>query len=287
MPPRPKISPYKIKYFSVLALATLAGAIWYAAITEMRGVLRVTFLSVGQGDAILVESPVGNQILIDGGPKNAVLGELGRAMPFYDRSIDAVLLSHPNLDHLSGFIEVLRRYDVDYDLESGRAHTISEYAEFEKIIIERGVRRKFVRRGTEVDLGGGAILQILAPEERDMAAKNLNDTMVVARLIYGDTAFLFTGDMERGLEMRLAQNGDDLSAQILKVGHHGSKTSSSEALLAAVRPEYAVIEVGKNSYGHPNAGVLARLASFGARVLRTDTDGTIIFESDGQQITKK
>lgn len=277
----------KIKYTSLLALFAIAGLIWYVVIIESRGTLRVAFLDVGQGDAILIESPTGNQLLIDGGPGNAVLPELGRVLPFYDRSLDGVLLSHPNLDHLSGFLEVLKRYDVGYDLESGRAHTIPEYAEFERLVAEHGVRRELVRRGTTIDLGGGAILEILSPEERDLFTKDLNDTMVVARLTYGDTAFLFTGDMERGLEARLVASGDDLTAQVLKVGHHGSKTSSSEALLAAIDPEYAVIEVGKNSYGHPNGDVLARLASFGAQVLRTDTDGTVIFESDGQQITQK
>lgn len=277
----------KIKYISLLVLAAIAGLVWYAVVTESRGTLRVAFLNVGQGDAAFIESPVGNQLLLDGGPGNVVLGELGKVLPFYDRSLDAVLLSHPNLDHLSGFIDVLRRYDVAYDLESGRAHTIPEYAEFERLVAERGVRRELLRRGTTVDLGGGAILEILSPEERDMAAKNLNDTMVVARLTYGDMAFLFTGDMERGLESRLVANGGDLSAQVLKVGHHGSKTSSSEIFLKKIRSQFAVIEVGKNNYGHPNGDVITRLASFGAQVLRTDLDGTIIFESDGQNIVRK
>lgn len=277
----------RLKYLALAILLVLAATIWYAVIVESRATLRVAFLNVGQGDAIFIESPTHNQILLDGGPGTAVLGELGKVMSFYDRSLDAVMMSHPNLDHFAGFIEVLRRYRVGYDLESGRTHTITEYAEFEKLVAAQGVQKALLRRGTTIDLGGGAILEILLPEERDMAAKNLNDTMVVARLTYGGTAFLFTGDMERGLETRLAISGDDLSAQVLKVGHHGSKTSSSEIFLEKVHPQYAVIEVGKNNYGHPTAEVLARLANFGAQVLRTDTDGTIIFESDGRHISKK
>lgn len=277
----------KIKYALLFALAAITISIWYAVVVESRHTLRVAFLNVGQGDAALIESPNGNQLLLDGGPGTATLGELGRVMPFYDRSLDALLISHPNLDHFAGFIEVLKRYDVGYDLESGRAHTIPEYAEFEKSVTAHGVRKVLIRRGTTIDLGGGAVLEILSPEERDMAAKNLNDTMVVARLTYGGTAFLFAGDMERGLESRLVLNGDDLAAQVLKVGHHGSKTSSSEIFLIKVHPQFAVVEVGKNNYGHPNGDVLARLASYGAQVLRTDTDGTIIFESDGQNIVRK
>jgi competence protein ComEC len=274
-----------IKYLAPLVLLMITGVIWYAVYTESRGTLRVAFLNVGQGDAIFIESPTHNQILLDGGPGTAVLGELGRVMPFYDRSLDAVMMSHPNLDHFAGFIEVLRRYSVGYDLESGRSHTIPEYTAFTTAVAERGVKKIFLRRGTTIDLGGGAVLIILSPEERDMGAKNLNDTMVVARLVYGKTAFLLTGDMEKGLEARLVKNGDALSAQVLKVGHHGSKTSSSEIFLQAVRPEYSVIEVGKNSYGHPTQEILTRLATAHSAIFRTDTDGTIIFESDGENVS--
>ena len=233
------------------ALALVAFVVWSAVFCFEQQTLTLAVLDVGQGDAIFIEAPNGNQILIDGGPDKKVLQELARVMPFYDRSIDVVLLTHPQMDHLAGLIDVLARFRVDYAVESGASHTIAEYAAWERAIDKEG---------------------------------DPNETMVVVRLVYGKTSVLLTGDLTKKGEARMLRSGDEIASDLLKVAHHGSKYSSTAEFLRAVSPTIAAISVGaKNRYGHPTKETLARLASAGTKVLRTDTDGTVIFESDGMR----
>ena len=265
------------------ALALVAFVVWSAVFCFEQQTLTLAVLDVGQGDAIFIEAPNGNQILIDGGPDKKVLQELARVMPFYDRSIDVVLLTHPQMDHLAGLIDVLARFRVDYAVESGASHTIAEYAAWERAIDKEGAERVIARRGRRVWLARDIYFDVLSPEFIDMKG-DPNETMVVVRLVYGKTSVLLTGDLTKKGEARMLRSGDEIASDLLKVAHHGSKYSSTAEFLRAVSPTIAAISVGaKNRYGHPTKETLARLASAGTKVLRTDTDGTVIFESDGMR----
>lgn len=250
---------------------------------ERNGILTVAFLDVGQGDAIFVAAPSGNQLLIDGGPGKAVLRELSKVMPFYDRSIDVVIATHADQDHVGGLPDVLKKYKVNIFMEPGVPGPSSSYEELEKIVNNGGgIKKISARRGMVVDLGDGAILQILFPD-RDPSGMDTNVASVVARLVYGENEFLLTGDSPTSIENYLVQ-GESLYLQsdVLKVGHHGSKTSTSQGFVSAVSPQYAVISVGKdNKYGHPNQETLDTLSNFGSQILRTDQSGRIVFKSDG------
>jgi competence protein ComEC len=267
----------------------LLGAIFsiYVLCRENRnGILTVAFLDVGQGDAIFIEAPNGNQMLIDGGPSKAVLRELGKVMPFYDRSIDVVLASHADQDHVGGLPDVLQNYKTDLFLESGVAGESSSYKELEKLVSDNnsGIKKILAKRGISIDLGDGVILQILSPVSVFDGIET-NNASIVARLVYGENEFLFTGDSPTAIENYLVSLGD-LSSDVLKVAHHGSKNSDSASFVSAVSPEYAVISVGKdNRYGHPNNEVLDTLNNFGAKILRTDEHGRIIFKSDSVDIS--
>lgn len=294
----------KLAILIVLLLALIFTA--YVAFREdRRGVMTVVFLDVGQGDAIFIDSPSGRQVLVDGGPGRSVLRELSKVMPFYDRSIDVVVASHPDADHISGLNDVLSRYKVDIFLEPG---VESETALFEELNskIERleastqsqgadrsvGLKRFEARRGMTIDLGSGAEFQILFPD-RDPSGMESNTASIVARLVYGESEFLLTGDSPKSIEeylIFLSSQGlnPGLKSDVLKAGHHGSKTSSSEAFVSAVSPQYAVISAGKdNRYGHPHEEVIKILQNSGVQILRTDKSGRITFKTDGKNLKLK
>lgn len=261
--------------------------IWNAIFAEERGgLLTVAFLDVGQGDAIFIEAPNGNQMLIDGGPGRAVFAPLGEMMPFYDHSIDVVIATHPDADHIGGIPEVLRRYDVNFFLDPGVPSDTGTYAALLSALEESAAEYIITRRGMRLALGGGAVLEILFPD-RDMAGADTNDASIVAKLVYGDTSFLLTGDSPQKIEKYLVSiDGKNLDVDVLKAGHHGSKTSTSEGLLGFSSPATAIISAGAgNRYGHPHEEVLARLREFGVKILRTDEEGTIVMKSDGETIT--
>ena len=275
--------------FTLLLSAIFAG---YILFVESRDDLTVSFLNVGQGDAIFIEAPSGNQILIDGGPSKSVLRELSKVMPFYDRSIDVVIATHADQDHVGGLPDVLKEYKVGIFMEPGVSGPSSSYEELEKIVdneeAKGSIKKILARRGMDVDLGGGAILQIIFPD-RDPAGMETNMSSIVARLVYGENEFLLTGDSPIAIEnylVSLESQGSTLTSDVLKAGHHGSKTSTGAEFVSAVSPEYAVISVGKdNKYGHPNKEVLDILSNFGAKILRTDEMGGVVFKSDGVEIT--
>ncbi|MDO8600152.1 MAG: MBL fold metallo-hydrolase [bacterium] len=275
-----------LRWYFLGVLAFVSVFIWYAVFyaEAHRRLLSVHFFDIGQGDAIFVEAPNGNQILVDGGPDNTVLAKLGETMPFWDRSIDVLVLSHPHADHLDGLVEVVKRYDVGVVIESGANHTIPEYAEWHALLREKNIPVVIPKVGERIDAGGGVALDVLSPLENfeGVSPKNIHDANVVGRLMYASTSVLLMGDAEEKLEYRLLYSGVFIDSDVLKVGHHGSKTSTSEEFLRAVSPEIAVIQVGrKNRYGHPYQGVLDRLAAFGVRIFRNDLDGDILLQSDG------
>jgi competence protein ComEC len=267
----------------LVILAALAGAVWYVVLSMPPEVLTIYFFDVGQGDSALVISPDGTQILIDGGPDDTVLRRLGEVMPFYDRSLDAIILTHPHADHVNGLVKVLERYEVGMVVESGASYASSAYEEWERRIKDKHIPHVIAVSGQRLIAGGDLRLDMIAPLESfdGVSRKNVHDAMVVAKLVYGETSVLFTGDMEDDLERKLVYFGAPLDADILKVGHHGSKTSSAEGFLRAVSPEAAVISSGeKNRYGHPHEDVLIRLKQFGVFLHRTDEEGTVVLTAD-------
>jgi len=210
-------------------------------------------------------------------------------MPFWDRSLDAVVLTHPHSDHVTGLIDVVKRYQVGMVIESEANYSTPEYAEWHRVLKEEHIPVTIAHAGMRVLLSPKTELDILAPLRSfvGVSLKNVHDAMVVSRLTYGSTTVLLTGDMERPLENQLIASGEDLHADILKAGHHGSKTSTSDELLRAVAPRIAVISVGKkNPYGHPHQEVLDRLRAFGIQTFRTDLDGDVKFISDGVRFEK-
>lgn len=268
-----------LKICAISALAVLVIFVWYAVfVYEARADPRMTFFDVGQGDAIFIEMPNGNQVLIDGGPGDRVLAKLGRAMPFWDRSIDVVVLTHPHLDHMEGLIEVLERYRVEMVVTSGAQYSTPEFEEWQKIIREKNIPFHIARAGERFNLGRGGVLDIFLPLEdfSGLAPKEIHDAMVAAKFSFGKNSALLMGDAEREFEYKLVFFGFPVDSDILKVGHHGSRTSSAEEFVRAVSPDVSVIEVGKkNRYGHPHEETIGALTRFGGRILRTDESGDI------------
>ncbi|HDQ22846.1 MAG TPA: MBL fold metallo-hydrolase [Candidatus Uhrbacteria bacterium] len=246
--------------------------------------LEVVFLDVGQGDAILIKTPYEQNILIDGGPDNSVLSQLGRNLAFFDKELDLVILTHPHADHVTGLVEILRRYKVKKVLLTGVLHTAPDYQAFLKEIASQEIETEIANSWREIDLGPDLVLEILYPwsDLSQQKVENLNNSSIVAKLVYKNNSFLFTGDAEIEVEKELIAAGLDLSAQVLKVGHHGSKSSSSLYFLAKVKPQYAVICAGQNNkFDHPHLRTLDNLEKLGIKILRTDQLGTIKFIGDG------
>ncbi|MDP3958430.1 MAG: ComEC/Rec2 family competence protein [bacterium] len=273
----------------IYVLVLLAVALFFVA-RELLGaserLLTVAFLDVGQGDAIFIEAPNGNQLLIDGGAGRSVLRELGGLFSFGDRSIDAVLATHPDKDHIGGLPDVLRRFEVGYFIEPGVPADTGAYKALLEAVSENKITRVLARRGMEVDLGDGVVLQVLYPDHDFGRTKDTNSASIVAKLTYGATEFMLTGDAPLAVEARLVSlDGAGLAADVLKAGHHGSRTSSGAAFVGAVGPAVAVISAGKdNSYGHPHQEVLSLLGRLRIPVVGTYEKGTIVFESDGSSV---
>ena len=280
------MSQRKILWGCVVVLACIAMFVWFVALAQKpQGTLTFAVLDVGQGDSLYIGGPTGVQVVIDGGPDDALLAELPKVMPPFDRSIDAVLQTHPDADHIAGFVELLKRYEVGAFIESGIFKYDGLWSSVEGEVTGQKIPRHIARRGMVIDLGGGAELQILYPDwdPTHMSPKVDNNGGIVARLVYGDTSVLLMADVDSVVEEHLlALDGRALRSTILKVGHHGSKYSSDSRFLAAVAPALAVISAGEsNRYGHPTLEVLERLAESDAAVFRTDEEGTLIFRSDG------
>ena len=263
------------------AVVALAGAWW---VQRPDGKLHVAFLDVGQGDATLIQSPDGRQVLIDGGRYSSlVLDRLGEQLPFWDHTLDLVIATHPDDDHAAGLVGVVERYAVAGLLTNGAAADDAGYAALLAAAEATGASVLVAQPGQSIDLGDGARLDILSAGGDASLADN--DASVVARLTYGELSVLLTGDAGEAAETALLAGGQLTPAVVLKAGHHGANTSSGEAFLAAVRPQVVVISVGAgNSYGHPAPAMLGRLAAIGATVLRTDEVGTIEVSSDGQRM---
>ena len=280
------------KWFSgwrvVGILALAAVVVWLALRGLPDGRLHVYFLDVGQGDAILVQAPDGRQILVDGGPSpTALLNELGDVLPFWDRSLDLVVLTHPDGDHITGLIPLLDRYRVGQVLDVAQSDAAPEAAPWLERLVALGVPRSLAQRGMRVPVGD---LQVTVlhpgPAQLTGTASDDNNNAIVLRLDYGEISLLLTGDAEHEAETDMIAADLPLRADVLKIGHHGSNGASSPEFIAAVSPRLAVIPVGaENKFGHPHPAVLERLR--GVEVLRTDQNGRIEIVSDGERMWTK
>ncbi|MFQ5614605.1 MAG: ComEC/Rec2 family competence protein [Anaerolineae bacterium] len=278
--------PTKPALFSLIIIVLLT---WAAALTLPDGRLHVVFLDVGQGDAIFITTPNGRQILIDGGPgPGQLLAGLGRHMPFWDRSIDVLVSTHPEADHLTGLLEIVGRYRVGTVLVSDVALETALFDAWQGRLAEAGLKPLAVGQGARLELDREVSALVLNPGPASVSSPKPNDHSIVIRLEMGQISFLLPGDIEAGVERALVGQNLPLQATILKSPHHGSNTSSSAAFLDAVNPQLVVISAGAdNRFGHPAQAVLDRYTGQRARVLRTDELGPIEFITDGRDLWLK
>lgn len=261
---------------------------------KTRGILRVSVLDVGEGDAMLVEFPRGETMLVDAGPRTGASDAGERVVvPFLRRfgisRIDLLVLTHPHSDHLGGIPSVLNSLEVRRVVDSGQAEGSSLYAEYLHAVQSSGARHLKVGKGDILEVSSEARVFVLSPDSsllvRDSSGQNgnLNNTSIALRVVYGQTSILLAGDAERAAEEAMVQAyGGFLESSMLKAGHHGSSTSSGGQFVTTVRPSVVAISVGKhNKFRHPSSSVIRRLESMGVQLMRTDDDGAIMLESDG------
>jgi competence protein ComEC len=267
------------------ALAVTTVVAWLAVLQFPDHRLKVVFLDVGQGDAIFIQTPQGAQMLIDGGPTDGnLLSRLGREMPFWDRSLDLVILTHPDSDHLSGLVPVLERYSVRAVMASAEFPESELARAWEQALAVAGAERIQPGTGTRIKSSDGVSLDVLHPDPgTSFVGADSNDSSLVMRLEYRDVTFLLPGDIGGGVEGELVRSGLFLPSTVLKVAHHGSDSSSTTAFLKAVQPQVAVISVGAdNKFDHPSPQVLDRLE--GTLLYRTDRDGSVAVSTDGHTL---
>lgn len=273
--------------FGIMFLLVLINIIAWRSFFLLRkeGILEVTFFDVGQGDSIFIEDPCSRQILIDGGPNKTVLEKLSENMPFWDNSLDLIVLTHPEHDHMFGLIEVLKRYEVDNVLWTGVVRDNAEYEEWSNLLEEEGAEINIAREGLKIFSdncpAGNINIETIYPFEslEGKEVKDMNDSSVVLKASFKESSFLFTGDISKSVEEKLEENID---SDVLKVGHHGSKTSTGKDFIEKVSPIIAVISAGRNNpYGHPHSEVLETLKN--VEVLRTDLQGDIKILNDGKR----
>lgn len=270
----------KIFTLSFFVLIACLSAITCASLAP--NTLKVSFIDVGQGDAILIVSPSGKTLLVDGGPNNRVLEALSESLPIFSRRVDAIIATHPDADHITGLAGVLERFDVGAIIFSATGTTdLSD--DFFKRAKSEGSSMHRARRGDVIDFHDGIFVHILSPEDVALQSRDANESSISILVEYGKHSILLTGDLPKKGEARLLTDGKiPRHITIFKAGHHGSDTSSGEQLLSYIRPEYAVVSAGKdNRYGHPHKETLARLKKYSKEILSTIDLGTISFVSDG------
>ncbi len=289
MPPRAK--KFVLLIFGLLAVVLILLGILLSQESQgkIEGVkgLEIYYFDVGQGDSIFIKTPYGQKILIDGGPDNTVIRRLSEVLPFYDKSIDIMISTHPHADHVTGLVEVLKRYKVGKVYYTGVLHTSADYLRWLELINEKDIEMQIVKDAFDLELGPDLKLEFLYPlsDLTNQKVENLNNVSIINRLVYKNKSFLFTGDAEKEVEEELLQENFNLQADILKAGHHGSKTASSEEFLQAVDPEITVIQCGKdNDFGHPHLRTIRNLEKLGIEIRRNDLESTITVLTDGDSL---
>lgn len=274
----------KIRYFVLIVLFGGSVIIWSILFSSVgNGFLEVVFFDVGQGDAIFIETSNKTQVLIDGGPDKTILEKLNKAMPFYDKSIDLLILTHPDADHITGLISVIEHYKIGHILTSGLQKDTVVYGKWRDLIEKKGIPLTLAQAGQKIILQENINMEILWPDQSSINSFSsiANNVSVVGRLVYGQIEFFLAGDIEKKVEQNLINQSGEIESDILKLAHHGSKTSSGDNFIRVINPKLAVISVGENNrYKHPDEEVLERLKDI--ILLRTDLNGDIKILTDGK-----
>ena len=282
-----------LRWWVLAPVISLSALLWIAALSLPDSRLHVAFVDVGQGDAVFISTPGGRQVLVDGGGDPVeIVRFLGERMPFRDRTIELVVLTHAHGDHANGLTEVLRRYDVPRILEREVQFDGPPYQAWRQAASEERAEIVQARSGQVVALDGGVFIQVLSPPGRTLrgTSSDVDNASVVLRLVYGDVSFLLTGDMFREAERALVARDAPIDSDVLKVAHHGSRSSSSSSFLDMVSPAVAVISVGEEDrFGHPHPEVMEALRRRVPEelLLLTRERGTIEFVTDGRSLEVK
>jgi len=241
---------------------------------------QISFLDVGEGDSALINLPNSVQILIDGGRSGTVLAPLAKKMPRHDKKIEYVIESHPDADHIGGLNDVLKSYEVGEIIKTNKTSESQTFATLEDQIKSKNIPVKIADE-RDVLTFAGASAEVLSPKESNIESLSSNNSSIVLRFSYQNSCAIFTGDaeIEAQQKIRSSFSEDNLKCELFKVAHHGSSGAYDEKLTQQINPKYAVISVGKNSYGHPGGAVISSLQKLGIEILRTDQKGTIDFVS--------
>lgn len=281
----------KIIFFFLFIFVNIFVIMMYQSVVFRDSKLHVVFCNVGQGDAIYIRTPSGKDILVDGGPDDLILACLSNHMPFWDRTIDVVVLTHPHADHLEGLLEVLQRYTVRSFATERLENQTGGYKELQAILGLYKIPQQFVKAGGRFHLPDGVVLAIVGPTtaflERTSPGGIIGESAEFASVetvvSYGNFTVLLTGDSQAVEIEEAVVKGYVGSIDVLHVPHHGSKTGLNTALLRKLNPTLAVISVGQqNKYGHPNPEIIKILESREIKIVRTDRDGEVEVVSDGK-----
>ena len=288
-----------IKRFKIFFLVLISGIVFSVLVflgyhnflinsSVLEGNLRIVFLNVGQGDATLIQTKEKN-ILLDGGPDKSLIFKMDEFFPFYRRKIDLVILSHFDLDHFVGLIEILERYQIEKIITNGLDDHTSVGEKWRALIETNKIKIQEISQPIKMDLNNNLSLDFIWPQFGN--SKKLKDddnsSSLVIKLNYRQRNFLFMGDAPKKVEQELIAKEIDLKSDVLKIGHHGSKYSAGLDFLKLVNPEYGIISCGKNNFGHPSLRVLKNLKTVQVKTLRTDEKGDIIFLTDGENLILK
>jgi len=270
------------KLLLVVIINLILIGIWW--IDSSNNLLSVYYLDIGQGDSVLVRTPDRKYMIIDGGPDNTILGEIGEILPFWVRKIDIVIVTHPDTDHIGGLVDFISRYDVDTIIFNDIVFNSVLFREFKIRIQEYEISTIHPVAGNELQLGCCVKLDVLWPDSLEQAEKlGSNDSSVTVILNYGEVSMFMGGDLPIEYEEDAVEN-ENIDVDILKLGHHGSRTSTSEKFLAKIKPEVAIISCGAdNKFGHPHQEVIDIVDEHGAKIYRTDISGRVKVSSDGKE----
>ncbi len=278
----------KIIYGMLLLLLALDFILaWIIQSAHFSQDLKVVFLNVGQGDAILIEQGQ-NQFLIDGGRnEKLLLTKLGKFIPFWDRQLEVIEATHPDSDHITGLVGALKNYQVNYILKTQAESQTKTFQALQRAIEkekETGGKALEAFYGMRLKFPNGAVAEIVYPWGHTAKnSRDKNENSIVTKITYGKNSFLLTGDLPSDKEQQLIDYNLPLQSTVLKAGHHGSRYSTSDNFLDYIHPQVAIISVGKNSYGHPHSDVLARLRQHQVKFWRTDKRGDIEYRCNPQK----
>lgn len=280
----------KYLFFGGIILVFFTLLFVYQGLKFNDGKLHVTICDVGQGDAVYIRTPKGKNILFDAGPDKSVLTCLRKYMPFWERSIDLAILSHPHADHLNGFIDVFEVYNVKQFATEDVANVSDGYHALQEAVAKEKIDWQLLSQGDRIRTSDGLSILVLSPTREYIAKTAIDGKYITSQefaslellLSYGEFDVLLTGDSQHTQLQQAISDGGVLSLEVLQVPHHGSKTGLTEEILAQLRPHVATISVGENTYGHPAPYTLSLLEKKGVKILRTDRQGDLRLISDGK-----